>query len=51
MVVSKNMITTQDYYSLDTDGWMHEIKTKDVCKDFSEDKEMFEFSNCSTLSK
>ena len=51
MVVLKNMITTQDYYSLDTDGLMYEIKTKDACKDFSEDKEIFDFSNCSTLSK
>ena len=30
---------------------MHEIKTEDVCKDFSKDKEMFGFSNYSTKSK
>ena len=30
---------------------MYEIKTKDVYKDFSNDKEMFEFSNYSTKSK
>ena len=30
---------------------MHEIKTKDVYKDFSNDKEMVDFSNYSTKSK
>ena len=30
---------------------MYEIKTKDVYKDFSNDKEMFDFSNYSTKSK
>ena len=39
-----NMITTQD-------SLMYEIKTEDVYKDFSSDKEMFEFSNYSTKSK
>ena len=36
---------------IDTDSLMYEIKTKDVCKDFSNDKEMFEFNNYSTKSK
>ena len=35
----------------DTDSLMHEIKTEDVYKDFSNDKEMFDFSNYSTKSK
>ena len=30
---------------------MYEIRTIDVYKDFSGDKEMFDFSNCSTKSK
>ena len=35
----------------DTDSLMYEIKTEDVYKDFSNDKEMFDFSNYSTKSK
>ena len=35
----------------DKDVLMHEIKTKDVYKDFSNDKEMVDFSNYSTKSK
>ena len=35
----------------DTDSLMYEIKTEDVYKDFSSDKEMFDFSNYSTKSK
>ena len=30
---------------------MYQIKTEDVYNDFSIDKEMFDFSNCSTKSK
>ena len=30
---------------------MHEIKTEDVYEDFSNNKEMFDFSNYSTKSK
>ena len=30
---------------------MYEIKNEDVCEDFSNDKEMFDFSNYSTKSK
>ena len=30
---------------------MYEIEVKDVYKDFSSDKEMFDFSNYSTKSK
>ena len=30
---------------------MHTIKTKDVYKDFSNDKEMFDFSNYTAYSK
>ena len=32
----------------DTDSLMHEIKTEDVYEDFSNNKEMFDFSNYST---
>ena len=35
----------------DTDSLMYEIKTEDVYKDFSNNKEMFDFSNYSTKSK
>ena len=35
----------------DTDSLMYEIKTEDVYEDFSNDKEMFNFSNYSTKSK
>ena len=35
----------------DTDSLMYEIKTKDVYKDFSSDKEILDFSNYSTKSK
>ena len=35
----------------DTDSLMYEIKTEDVYKDFSNDKEMFDFNNYSTKSK
>ena len=35
----------------DTDSLMYEIKTEDVYEDFSNNKEMFDFSNYSTKSK
>ena len=35
----------------DTDSLMYEIKTEDICKDFSSNKEMFDFSNYSNKSK
>ena len=35
----------------DTDSLMYEIKTEDVYEDFSNNKEMFAFSNYSTQSK
>ena len=35
----------------DTDSLMYQIKTEDVYKDFSDDKEMFDLSNYSTKSK
>ena len=34
-----------------TDSLVYEIKTEDVCKDFSSDREMFDFTNHSTKSK
>ena len=35
----------------DSDSLLYEIKTEDVYKDFSTDKEMFDFSNYSTKLK
>ena len=35
----------------DTKSLMYEIKTEDVCEDFSNDKKMFNFSNYLTKSK
>ena len=35
----------------DTDCLMYEIKTEDVCKDLSNDREMFDFGNYSTKSE
>ena len=50
-----NMINNSSLLFTDTDSLMNEIKTKDVtedvCKDFRNNKEMFEFSNYSTKSK
>ena len=43
-----NMETTQDYYC---DSLMYEFKTGDVYEDFSNNKEMFDFSNYATKSK
>ena len=37
--------------SSDTDSLMYEIKTKEVYKDFSKDREMLGFSNYSSESK
>ena len=52
------MITLKNKYGnnsglffIDTDSLIYEIKTEDVYKDFSNDKEMFGFSNDSTKSK
>ena len=36
---------------IDTDTLRYEIKTEDVYEEFSEDKEMFYFSNYSAMSK
>ena len=44
-----NMVTNQDL--TDTDSLMYEIKTKEVYKDFSNDKEMLDFSDYSTKSE
>ena len=43
----KNMVTTQDYYSLTMTTW----RMKRVYEDFSEEKEMFDFSYYSGKSK
>ena len=53
-MITLKIITTDNNWSqlfTDTDSIMCEIKTEDVYKDFSNDKEMFDFSNYSTKSK
>ena len=45
------MTTNQNYYSQTLIVLIYEIKTEDVYKAFSNDKEMFDFSNYSTRSK
>ena len=45
-----NTATTQNYY-LQTGTLMYEIKTEDIYKDFSSDKEIFGFSNYSIKAK
>ena len=35
----------------DTDSFLYKIKTENIYKDFSSDKEMFDFSNYSAKSK
>ena len=37
--------------STDTDSLMQEIKTEDVCEDFSKDKKLFNFRKYSPRSK
>ena len=44
--VNKSKLLFAETYSL-----MYEIKTEDDYQDFSSDKEMFDFSNYSTMSK
>ena len=46
-----NYINSSKLLFRDTDNLMYEIKTEDVYEDFSNDKEMFDFSNCSAKSK
>ena len=42
ILLKRNMEVTQDYLLFtDTDSLMYEIKTEDVCKDFSNDKKCF----------
>ena len=53
-MITLKIITTDNNWSqlfTDTDSIMCEIKTEHVYKDFSNDKEMFDFSNYSTKSK
>ena len=37
--------------STDTDSLVYEIKTEDVYEDFYQDKDLFDFSDCSLNSK
>ena len=45
------VVTNQDYFFTGTDSLVYAIKSKDICEDFSKDKEMYYFSNYSTKSK
>ena len=36
---------------IDTNSLMYKINTEDICEDFRNDKEMFDFSNYQTKSK
>ena len=52
MIISKiNMAKLTTLLFTDTDSLMYEIKTEDVYEDFNSNKEMIDFSNCSTKSK
>ena len=42
------METVEGYYLQTLIALTYEIKTKDVCKNFSSDKQMLDFSNYST---
>ena len=45
------MVKTQDYYSQTLIVQCMKLKNEKVYKDFSNDKEMFDYSNYSTKSK
>ena len=54
VAIRKNKVTltlNKPALFTDTDSLMYEIKTEDVYEDFSNNKEMFDFINCSTKSK
>ena len=46
-----NMVKTQDYYSQTLIVQRMKLRNEEVYKDFSNDKEMFDFSNFSTKPK
>ena len=51
LIISRtNMATNGDYYSQIPTA-KNEIETKNVDHNFSKNKEMFDFINCSTKSK
>ena len=51
LIISRtNMATNEDYYSQILTA-KNEIETKNVDDNFSKNKEMFDFTNCSTKSK
>ena len=46
-----NMVIVQDYFSQTPDSLMYEVKTEDVHEDFSNNKEIFDFTSYATKSK
>ena len=52
MIILKiNMVIVQDYFSQTPDSLMYEVKTEDVHEDFSNNKEIFDFTSYATKSK
>ena len=52
MIILKiNMVIVQDYFSQAPDSLMYEVKTEDVHEDFSNNKEIFDFTSYATKSK
>ena len=45
------MVIVQDYFSQTPDSLMYEVKTEDVHEDFSNNKEIFDFTSYATKSK
>ena len=44
-MIAIKISNNSEHLFTDTDSSMYELKTKDVCEDSSNDKEMFDFSN------
>ena len=51
MIILKKYCNNSTLLFTDTDSLVYEIKTEDVWEGFSNDKEMFDFSNYSIKSK
>ena len=51
MIILKKYSNNSTLLFTDTDSLVYEIKTEDVWEGFSNDKEMFDFSNYSIKSK
>ena len=51
IILKMNMVIVQDYFSQTPDSLMYEVKTEDVHEDFSNNKEIFDFTSYATKSK